>query len=157
MKSYSEIMKGKAHVDWGYYEKFEHGNETYLPVEGQGETMATQICTAINKLVYKWYNDGDVFDNTHGLEGWCNDLSSYANWLYKYVPMSQNILDRIETIDNESEYEFLLKDLADAFLDESALHIFNRYDAMGDIYECDGRFKFVDNYSYDEDNEDEEM
>ncbi len=158
MESYSKIMKGKDHVDWNYYEKFEHGAETYLPDSGQGETMATQICTVINKLVYKWYNDGDVFDNTHGLEGWCNDLSSYANWLYKYVPMSQKILDRIETITHASEYEFLLKDLSDLFLDESALHIFNRYEAMGDIYQCDGKFQFNDNYdNYDEDDEDDEM
>ena len=157
MKSYSETMKDRSHVDWGYFEKFEHGSETYLPDQGQGDTMATQICTVINKLVYKWYNDGDVFDNTHNLEGWANDLSSYANWLYKYVPMSQKILDRIETIKHESEYEFLLKDLADLFLDESVLHIFNRFEAMGDIYECDGKFRFNENYGEDEDDEDDEM
>ncbi|MCM1556923.1 MAG: hypothetical protein NC087_05255 [Anaeroplasma bactoclasticum] len=155
MRSYSELMKGKDHVEWDYYDKFNDIIDTYLPTRGQGETLATQICTAVNKLVYKWYNDGDVFDNTHGLEGWWNDLSSYANWLYKYVPKSQDILDRIETINHESEYEFLLKDLADAFLKESVLKGFNEFESMGDIYECDGKFHFND--SYDEDDEDEEM
>lgn len=155
MKPYSEIMKDKPHVEWDYYDKFEKVNDIYLPDRDQGETMATQICTAVNKLVYKWYNDGDVFDNTHALEGWCNDLSSYANWLYKYVPESQSVLNRIETITHESEYEFLLKDLADAFLDESKLNTFNQYKALGDIYECSGKFHFND--SYDEDDEDDEM
>lgn len=155
MKSYSEIMKNKPHVEWDYYNKFEEVNDIYLPNRDQGETMATQICTVINKLVYKWYNDGDVFDNTHGLEGWCNDLSSYANWLYEYVPMSQCILDRIETINHESEYEFLLKDLSDAFLDKSVLKAFNRFESMGDIYKCNGKFQFNENYG--EDDEDEEM
>lgn len=139
----------------GYYSKFEKINDKYLPQQDQGDTMATQICTVINKLVYKWYNDGDVFDNTYALDGWCNDLSTFANWLYKYVPMSQPILDRIETITHESEYEFLLKDLSDAFLNETVLKGFEEFEAIGDIYECDGKFEFND--SYGEDDEDEEM
>ena len=70
-------------VDWSYYDKpeFKAINSEYLPARGEGETKATQIVTAVNKLVYKWYNDGDVFDNTGALSGWANDLSSYANWL----------------------------------------------------------------------------
>ena len=88
-------------VEWSYYDtpEIDAVNEKYLPAEGEGETMATQICTAITKLVYKWYNDGDVFDNTHSLSGWgwCNDLSSYANWLYWYVPATVAFLRKIET------------------------------------------------------------
>ena len=77
-----ELLEG---VSWDYYNKFKDINEKYLPDEGEGDTLASQIVTAINKLVYKWYNDGDVFDNVNsGLQGWANDLSSYANWLDKY-------------------------------------------------------------------------
>ena len=54
--------------------------------------MASQLVTAVNKLVYKWYNDGDVYDNIHSLDNWANDLSSYANWPYKYIPESSDIL-----------------------------------------------------------------
>jgi hypothetical protein len=82
-------------VDWGYYDKFETLNDNYLPVRGEGETVATQIVTAVCKLVYKWYNDGDVFDNTHHLEGWANDLSSYANWLYENTKDAWKILNKI--------------------------------------------------------------
>ena len=58
-------------VSWIYYDliKFEELNKKYLPERGEGETKATQIVTALNKLIYKWYNDGDVFDNTYHLEG----------------------------------------------------------------------------------------
>ena len=157
MKSYAETMKGKEHVDWEYFNKFEKINDKYLPISGQGETIATQICTVINKLVYKWYNDGDVFDNTHGLEGWANYLSDYANWLYKHVFQSQAILDRIENITHESEYEFLLKDLSDNFLNETTLEYYNTLPATDDIYDCEGKFKFVEYYGEDEDDEDEEM
>ena len=50
----------KESVDWGYFNKFEDTIDKYMPSSGEGETMASQIATAINKLVYKWYNDGDV-------------------------------------------------------------------------------------------------
>lgn len=39
--------------------------ELYLPDRGEGKTKATQIVTAVNKLIYKWFNDGDVYDNTY--------------------------------------------------------------------------------------------
>ena len=39
--------------------------DKYLPDEGEGKTMATQAVTAMCKIVYRWYNDGDVFDNTY--------------------------------------------------------------------------------------------
>ena len=82
-------------VDWGYFDKFEWADEKYLPCRGEGETKATQIVTAINKLVYKWYNDGDVFDNTHYLVGWWNNLSSYANWLEHHTDKASDILHKI--------------------------------------------------------------
>lgn len=64
--------KGKIteSVDWDYYNKFEEITDKYMSNQGEGDTLASQIVTAINKLVYKWYNDGDVFDNVHsGLSG----------------------------------------------------------------------------------------
>lgn len=66
-------------VNWNYFDKFEAITVKYMPDYGEGETIASQAVTAVNKLIYKWYNDGDVFDNTKYLEGWWNDLSSYAN------------------------------------------------------------------------------
>ena len=72
-------------VEWDYFDKFQKIIDKYMSSNGEGETKASQVVTAINKLIYKWYNDGDVFDNTHHLKGWWNDLSSYANWLYKNV------------------------------------------------------------------------
>lgn len=141
----------KASVDWSYFKKFEHVDDQYLPSLGEGTTMATQICTAVNKLVYKWYNDGDVFDNTYGLEGWANDLSSYANWLRRYVPESVDILDRIFDIYNEDEYELLLKDLCDNLLDAEDIENYDKLGKVGSVYNCSGPYKFEE---YSEDEED---
>lgn len=139
-------------VNWSYYEKFESLNDKYLPSRGDGTNMATQAVTAINKLVYKWYNDGDVYDNTHYLTGWCNDISGSANWLAKYIPETEVILNRVWNIYSESEYEDILKEVANIVFDEQLLSKLETQEKQGDAYGEDGNFEFV---QYDED-EDEE-
>lgn len=143
----------KSDISWDYFDKFDPISEEYLPDRGEGDNMATQIVTAINKLVYKWYNDGDVFDNTHGMEGWWNDLSSYANWLYNNIPGADDILVNIEMCSTDSEYENLLKDLADYCLDAEFLKTYATTPKKGSVYECSGPFKFVEE---DEDEDEDE-
>ena len=140
-----EIVKALTEsVDWGYYDKFSDLLHTYMPDEGEGETKASQTATAINKLIYKWYNDGDVFDNSYYLEGWANDLSSYANWLYNNVEAAAPILDKIKECKTDDDYEALLKELADEFLVEEILKEFAQEAKVDSIYECSGPFEFVD-------------
>lgn len=136
-------------VDWDYYNKFEKIEDKYLPMRGEGENMATQITTAISKLVYKWYNDGDVYDNTHGMRGWCNNLSSYANWLDKYTGVSF-ILERIFDCHTDAEYEHILKDMTDLLQDKEYLSLMEKHPKIGSVYKCDGRFKFVEDYEDEE-------
>ena len=130
-------------VDWSYYDKpdFEMINAKYLPAQGEGKNMATQAVTAVNKLVYKWYNDGDVFDNTRYLTGWVNDLSSYANWLRENLGLA-NILDGVWECYTGSDYEDLLVDLADYVLDGERLEELAKRPATGSIYNCPGVYKF---------------
>lgn len=134
-------------VNWDYYDKFQGINNKYLSPRGEGNTMATQIVTAVGKLVYKWYNDGDVFDNTRYLCGWCNDLSSYANWLHEYT-RTDILLERVWYIKTDEQYEDLLKELADYFLDEELLELYNTQEKRGSIYDCEGPFKYEDGKDY---------
>lgn len=148
----SKGHKIKASVDWGYFDKFDSVLEKYMPERGQGDTKASQIVTAVNKLIYKWYNDGDVFDNTYHLEGWANDLSSYANWLsYNTDGRAYGILQSIKRIKSGQEYTDLLKRLADALLDPQYLSQEDKEQAVGDIYDCEGPFMFRE---YDEEDDD---
>ena len=154
-------MSEYNHIDWSYYNKFEDLIDARLPARGEGDTAGTQALVAVNKLIYKWYNDGDVFDNTHDLDGFGNDLSSYANWLRENVPETAVYLDRIEEIpfDGDYEYENLLKDLADFILSEEYLYeIDQRYDGetVGTIYDCDGPFAIIDRREDDEEEYEEE-
>lgn len=132
-----------------YFNKFKQINDSYLPDTGEGDTMATQICTAVNKLIYGWYNDGDVYDNTYMIDGWCNDLSSYANWLYGHVSASKSILLRIKDVYNGDDYENLLNQLCNALLNNKVMKIYDSNLKQGSIYSCDGPFKFEDDFEDD--------
>ena len=141
-------------MNWEYFDKpeFNDVNATYLPDMGEGETMATQIVTAVNKLIYKWYNDGDVYDNTGSLTGWANDLSSYANWLHQHTG-ADTILERIFKCRNDEDYENLLVDLADYTLRKEYLAAYANQPKLGTIYESYGPFEFIE-LSEDDEEED---
>jgi len=143
-------------VQWSYFDKFDEVSNLYLPPVGEGETKATQLVTAVSKLVYRWYNDGDVYDNTASMEGWCNDLSSYANWIYANYAEALPILDRIYDVYNDAGYEHILKDLADKFLNKEFLSEENKKGICGSIYSADGKFRFEDYETEDEYEEDYE-
>ena len=131
-------------VNWGFFDKFQNIIDKYMPSNGEGETKASQVVTAVNKLIYKWYNDGDVFDNTYHLKGWWNDLSSYANWLYKNVFESKHILTTIEEAETDAHYEYILKELAEKFLNKEFLQPLSEQEKVGTIYDCKGKFKYID-------------
>lgn len=140
-------------VDWSDYDVYEPLMDKYLPVKGEGESKGEQLVTAVSTLVYKWYNDGDVFDNTGYLSSYGNDLSSYANWIYSNVPVVRRILDRIFDCVNGDEYEDLLWDLSEITLDDEYLDDLSKEPKEGSIYDCDGPYQFVE-YDEDEDEDD---
>lgn len=156
---------GEKGVDWDYFNKFHNINEKYLPDSGEGETLATQTVTAINKLIYKWYNDGDTYDTTT-MEGWANDLTSFANWLDQNIDGAGPILHKIYDLsyNDENGYERILKELADTCLEDGFLAKLNEQPKDGSVYDCDGDFVFeeyneddeYDEEEYEEDWEDEE-
>lgn len=146
-------------VDWDYFDRFGEMDEKYLPSRGEGETMATQIATAVAKLVYKWYNDGDVFDNVHsGMIGWANNLSSYANWLHANIPECRSILERIYDTSTYEGYEEILKDLCDLLETPEKMAEYDKKPKTGSVYDADGPFKYDDYYDepdYGDEDEDE--
>ena len=124
----------------------------YLPACGEGKTRATQAVTAVIKLEYRWYNDGDVFDNTrNNLRNYGMDISSYANWLAKHIAGTGDILMGVYEADDEERYSKLLQELSDYVLDEERLAKLHQLPAIGTIYECEGTFRFVENDEYDKD------
>ena len=140
-------------IDWSSFNEFDELIDKYMLPYGEGETMASQACAAICKLVYKWFNDGDVYDNRWHIEGWCNNISSYANWLYKNTRIGC-ILGGIEHCKDDYDYTELLYVATDWLIKEDYLEQLNAKEKTGSIYDCDGPFEF-DEHIYDDDEEDE--
>ncbi len=129
--------------DWDEFSKDFPNSDEYLPPTGDGDSMGTQASTALCKLVYKWFNDGDVYDNTHGMEGWANDISGCANWLWTNIPETREVLDRIESIgDDEDAYTDILYDLC-AIVDPMIPSLLDR-EKKGDAYNGRGPFNFIE-------------
>jgi len=141
-KNYDYSKRTFSHK-WSDFRKFAEILDKYLPDEGEGDTVATQISTAVSKLIYKWFNDGDVYDNTYYLKGWANNLSSWANWLCNYLdPKVKRILEGIKNVKSKDGYTNLLYDL-----NEYIVKIIDNYSSdpkIGSVYECRGPFKFID-------------
>lgn len=140
---------------WEDFNKFDEADELYLPTMGEGETLATQIVTAVTKLVYKWFNDGDIYDNsTNPFRVSGNDLSSYANWLDQHTEYG-DILKRIGGCNTDDEYTTLLYDLCEASCDLEKLAEQNKKPKEGSIYKCEGVFQIVEYPEDDEEWEDD--
>lgn len=138
-------------VDWNYFNKFDAITDKYLPATGQGNNMAQQAVAAMCKLVFKWYNDGDIYDTTnYHLNGWANDLSSYANWLHANTCIA-NELEGIYTANSEADYEHVLARCADKLMNEQVLAELASKAATGSIYECTGCFVWEEAQDEDED------
>ena len=117
--------------------------EKYLPANGDGDTMASQAVTATTKLIYKWFNDGDVYDNSYGLSGWFNDISGSANWLAKHVPGARDILWRIRETHSKEEYvSNILWPLFNLVYDAKLLSSLEKKPKVDDAYSCRGPFEF---------------
>ena len=123
-------------------------NKDYLPSTDEGTNLAEQLVTATNKLIYKWYNDGDV------IAGDGNDLTNYANWIDMNFKETQSIFVNAETIYNSDDEDYLnlvLIPLIEFVFDEDRLKEFSKCECKGSIYNCGGRFEYDDNsYNYND-------
>lgn len=118
-------------MDLGYFDKFDPILDEYLPQSEQGNTMATQIVTAANRIIYGWFWNGDMISCFES-----NDVTSPANWLYDYVPEMRKVLDSYPgqyTIDSKMN-EFA-KNLADVAFEEKLLSKYKDQPKIDNIYE----------------------
>lgn len=143
-------------TDWESDPKYKNAVSKYLPDYGEGDNKAEQVVTAMNRLMFKWWNDGDVYDNhwANGLytEG-VNDLSSEANWLYKNGPRRLKfMMQGVHSCESEEDYEDLLSDIASQCFKPEYLEEASLQPKVGSVYNCDGPFSFEEYYE-DEDGE----
>ncbi len=80
-----------------------------VPRSGKSETAAGELVRAMMRLQYRWYNDGDMFNQGYGLE----TCAPSAAYLYDNVELTNAIFDElIEYMEGADErYEAGLNDI----------------------------------------------
>ena len=64
LKTKAEEKLKEIGDDWS----FEHVFDVLVPDSGKCDTLAGEIIRAINKIEYRWFNDGDRFNEDYGIE-----------------------------------------------------------------------------------------
>ena len=79
-KSHDEIMQGRTiefepdlpekseTADWPKSPKFEKLTEQYMPKQGEADNQLGEMLRSINRVVYRYYNDGDMWNKGYGKE-----------------------------------------------------------------------------------------
>ena len=95
--------------------------DRYVPAYGKADTLGGEILRAINRIVYKFYNDGDTVSRYYS----CSYNHSYGaeKFLYKHVPGYYITRDipYDDTLDFESAMCKNLKTVVDYLRENPAL------------------------------------
>ena len=135
--------------------------EQLVPAEGSAETVAGEIVRAANRLIYRAYNDGDLFWRDYGIETvgsvymYFRSLADYElenNDLYNHL---LDVLEAMEFTDYINKQD-LLQDFVDAIVDvveqnPSLTTMHNTDDCIAQGYYELAVDRFGDPYAEDED------
>lgn len=99
----------KEDVDWDEFDRFVRYKK-YLPPMGEGDTMASQLATAVSTIVHRYYNDGDTVTKAWGY-GDSGNMRNLTRWIRKYVPELRVYASRLLN-PREYDYEQTLYDIA---------------------------------------------
>lgn len=140
------------------FSEFNDVLDKYMPAQGEGETIASQIATAVAKIAYRWFNDGDTISSKWNVEGESlpGGVSQYGNWLNKNVLEAHEFFDAyIEIFDGHdlrtNEYEVFLYRLCEHLLNFDLLDGYSTEPKRDSIYNS-GKYK--DGIFQGEDDED---
>ena len=142
--------------NWGHLSetdraKFNEFFDKYVPINGSANTLGGEIVRAINRIVYRYYNDGDTVDRYYGNE--YNHLRACDTFLKTYCP-AYHSLSNI----NELEYEKNLCDRLKKVLDylvanPNVFEIANSTDCIANApYEP---WEYDDEEDYDDDDDED--
>lgn len=128
-------------INWEDFDSFGPVLDKYMPEYGEGETMANQIATAVNKIGYRWFNDGDTISGDCEPSNDCaaGEVCQYGNWLDKNVPEASAFFGRwIDTLIggdcDEDTYKEFLCEMFETLLDEKLLEKYTDEKKVDSIY-----------------------
>ena len=105
LKAQAEEKLKEIGNDWS----FEHVFDTLVPDSGKCDTLAGEILRAVNKIEYRWFNDGDRFNEDYGIET-CGQPAYFLAQIE--VDDGEPFWDLILDVDkngDDSEYEKMIE------------------------------------------------
>ena len=126
-----------------------------VPVSGDAETLEGEMLRAINKIIYRYYNDGDKYYEGYGTEtaGPAHSFLINANH-----PLKAMMNKLFREFVSDSEYKKMLNDILKAILDhiESKQGEYTK-NTLGGIFDYEPEFEDdEEDYEYDYDDEDDD-
>ena len=84
-----KIKKRQNMSNWGRLpdkedKQWQSWENDYMPASGKADTLAGEIIRAMDRIVYRWYNDGDTVDEYGGSE--YNHCKGANIFLMDHVP-----------------------------------------------------------------------
>lgn len=112
----------------------------YLPDTGEGDTMATQLATAVDRIVYRWFNDGDTI--------WTDECQPFADWLWENIDGIDTVIDDmnqymfagfpyIKDLTFRGIYENCLKRILDIATDRELLNSLDSRPLEGSVFDSE--------------------
>jgi hypothetical protein len=111
-----------------------------VPGQGTAETLEGEMLRAVNRLVYRYYNDGDKYNEGYGTETAGPAHSFLVNAVHPLRAKMDSIMD--EEFKSDGEYERMLKVVLGLVLDhiESKEGEYTK-NTQGDIFDYPSEFE----------------
>lgn len=101
--------------------------EKYVPMSGKCDTVGGEMVRAISRIIYRWYNDGDIAGVGYGRET-VNPSVRYLNAKMNHFDVNLKIITNVEQGWNNT-------DVYDYSLYEDALKVLKVLDEHPDLFE----------------------
>lgn len=140
--------------NWGHLSdadraKFNEFFDKYVPINGSADTLGGEIVRAINRIVYRYYNDGDTVDRYCGNE--YNHLRACDTFLKIYCP-AYHSLSNINELEYEKHLCDRLKKVVDYLIaNPNVFEIPNSTDCIANAPYEPWEYDDEEDYDYDDD------
>ena len=134
-----------------------------VPGSGAADTVEGEMLRAINRIIYRYYNDGDYYYEGYGIE----TAGPAHSFLVNANHPQKSALVRIFDESRDEEYEQMLNDALDVILDhiesrqgnytESSKNMFDYEPEFEQEEEDDDWDDYHGGYGYDDEDEDEDI
>ncbi|MFY4731248.1 hypothetical protein, partial [Nitrospira sp. BLG_2] len=123
-----------------------------VPNQGKCETLEGETLRAINRIIYRYYNDGDYWFTGYG----CETAGPAETFIRQYAPIDLRpellASDCSEDKDYEKQLEIMLEKIL-TYIESRTQYAPNYQDML----DCESKYEDDDEEEYEEEYEDEEI